>query len=641
MQSTIQRYFTLPRLIQVALDLLVSALAFVGAYVLRFEGHIPPHYLSQLFLLLPFAVVLRFIWRFPGGLHQQLWRFVSLREVVETTTTLTLGSIAFWLLAKFAVHAHIPWGVLTLDWGINLVGYLGLRAAKRMYSEHETVKEQVYRKQKPVLLVGAGQAGNIFAKEIQLRHPELKAVGFLDDDANKLHSRVQGIEVVGTTAELPRLVVAEQVAEVILCLPSATQTELRRILDLCHQAEVKVKTLPSLKDIISGNVEISKIREIDIEDLLGRDPVDLDREAAGAYLSGRVVMVTGAGGSIGSELCRQISQLEPKQLLLVGRGEFSIYSIEMELKERFPMLDLVPLIADVRDDVRLRHLFKQFRPEVVFHAAAHKHVPLMESNPTEAILNNVFGTRNVAELAHEFETEAFVLVSTDKAVNPTNVMGASKRVAEMVVQELAIRSATRFMSVRFGNVLGSRGSVIPLFKRQIEKGGPITITHPDIIRYFMTIPEAAQLVLQAGALGKGGEVFVLDMGDPVKIADLARDLIKLSGLRPEVDIKITYTGLRPGEKLYEELLTAEEGTSSTNHKKIFIAKPEPVDGGLLNLGLGGLRAAATDADEQAIRWGLQALVPSFVFKSHTLETRIAHQIEILAHPVVKGPPQTD
>lgn len=611
MPPFLSTYFSAPRLVQVALDLTVSGLAFLGAYLVRFEGHVPAEYWHQFLALLPFILALRFIWRFPGGLHQQLWRFVSLREVVETTITLALGSIAFWTLAKFAFHIHVPWGVLTLDWGINLVGYLGLRAAKRLYSERESLSRQEGNIQKPVLLVGAGQAGNIFAKEIQLRHPELHAVGFVDDDPAKTHSRVQGVEVLGRTDDIPALVESHRIHEVILCIPTATQADIRRILDLCHAARVKVKTLPSLKDIISGTVEISKIREIDIEDLLGRAPVDLGADSAVDYLQHRVVMVTGAGGSIGSELCRQIASLGPKQLLLVGRGEFSIYTIEMELRERFPELNMTALIADVRDPQRMRYLFAQFQPEVIFHAAAHKHVPLMERNPSEAVLNNIIGTRAVAMLASEFEAESFVLISTDKAVNPTNVMGASKRVAEMVVQELATRSRTRFMSVRFGNVLGSRGSVIPLFKRQIERGGPITITHPDIIRYFMTIPEAAQLVLQAGSLGRGGEVFVLDMGDPVKIVDLARDLIKLSGLQPDVDIKIEFTGLRPGEKLYEELLTDEEGITATTHKKIFIGRPEAIDQTGLEEGLMSLQLAAAAGDAIDIRSGLKRLVPTY------------------------------
>jgi FlaA1/EpsC-like NDP-sugar epimerase len=611
-----------PRLIQIGLDLGVSAIAFYAAYMLRFEAAIPDNYLRQFVTLLPFMLAIRFIWRFPGGLHQQLWRFVSLREVVETTVTLALGSIAFWLLAKLALHMHVPIGVLALDWGINLVGYLGLRAVWRLYAERRARTEVGGQTRKPILLVGAGQAGNIFAKEIQQRHPDLEAIGFVDDDPNKLHSRVQGLEVLGTTQDMPRLIGLHGVAEVILCIPSANQAEVRRILELCHAARVKVKTLPSLKDLIAGNVELSKMREIDIEDLLGREPVAFDRASAAGYLGGRVVMVTGAGGSIGSELCRQIAALGPARLLLVGHDEFAIYSIDMELREHVPGLEALPLIADVRDLKRMRHLFSQYGPDVVFHAAAHKHVPLMEANPSEAILNNAVGTRLVATLADEFGAEAFVLISTDKAVNPTNVMGASKRLAEMTVQEIATRSRTRFMSVRFGNVLGSSGSVIPLFKRQIAQGGPITITHPDIIRYFMTIPEAAQLVLQAGALGQGGEVFVLDMGAPVKIVDLARDLIKLSGLEPEVDIPITFTGLRPGEKLYEELLTAEEGTSATTHKKIFIARPEAIDRERLERGLSALCEVAGREDPDATRRALKELVPTYHVGPTDLTARV-------------------
>ncbi|MFP5503129.1 MAG: polysaccharide biosynthesis protein [Candidatus Sericytochromatia bacterium] len=610
MLKSLTPYFTPLRLFQLALDLTISIAAFWAAYTLRFEGQIPAFYLEQFWRLLPFAIALRFLWRFPGGLHEQLWRYVSLRETLHITAAITAGSLALLFVSLFASPLRIPMGVLALDWCLNLIGYIGLRAFKRVYSERQP-KSEPTGKERRVLLVGAGQAGNIFAKEIQQRQGDMRVVGFVDDDPYKQHSRIQGVPVLGVTARIPSIVAIQQIDEVIFCIPSASRADMRRIIDLCHEAKVPVKTLPSLKDIISGSVELGNIREVQIEDLLGRDPVAFDRETTSSYISGRVVMVTGAGGSIGSELCRQLATLAPSRLLLVGRGEYSIYTIEMELREKFPTLELVPLIADVRDLNRMTRLYERYAPEVIFHAAAHKHVPLMEKNPSEAILNNVFGTRNVAMLADRFNAETFVLVSTDKAVNPTNVMGASKRTAELVVQELGARSKTRFMSVRFGNVLGSSGSVIPLFKRQIAQGGPITITHPEIIRYFMTIPEAAQLVLQAGALGQGGEVFVLDMGDPVKIVDLARDLIKLSGLEPEIDVKIKFTGLRPGEKLYEELLTAEEGTAATTHKKIFIARPEAVDREKLELGLTLLQTAATEGDELAIRRGLKNLVTTY------------------------------
>lgn len=611
MRETIASFFILPRLAQVGLDLSVSALAFYIAYFLRFEGQIPGNYYAQFLALLPVMLMLRFIWRFPGGLHQQLWRYVSLREAAEIAITLFLGSIAFWLVARYALGTHVPMGVLALDGGINLAGYLALRGVRRLYAERQTARPEPLVERRHVLLVGAGQAGNLFAKEIQQRAHDMCLLGFVDDDPHKQRSRIQGLEVLGATGDIPALAARHRLDEVILCVPSASQPELRRILGLCHAARLKVKTLPSIQDLIDGTIELSKIRQVEIEDLLGRDPVAFDRETTSRYLAGRVVMVTGAGGSIGSELCRQIAHLGPRQLVLVGRDEFAIYSIELELKGTFPALDLIAVIADVREEARMAAVFAQYMPAVVFHAAAHKHVPLMEKNPAEAVLNNVLGTRVVASLADRCRAEAFVLISTDKAVNPTNVMGASKRVAEMVVQDLARRSPTRFMSVRFGNVLGSSGSVIPLFKAQIAKGGPVTITHPEIIRYFMTIPEAAQLVLQAGALGTGGEVFVLDMGDPVKIVDLAREMITLSGFTPDVDIPITFTGLRPGEKLYEELLTAEEGTSATTHKKIFIARSEAIDPIALEARLQGLDAAARHGGEAAIRESLHALVNTY------------------------------
>lgn len=611
MHNLFSTFVRLPRLAQLSLDLGISILAFWGAYMLRFDGSIPEQFLLQFFMLLPVVLAFRFFLRFCFGLYLQIWRYSSLRELLDVGLAITVGSVSLLIASRLIFNTHVPWSVLALDWAINLVGYLSLRASRRLLSEVQPMSFGKGRDRKRVLLVGAGQAGNIFAKEIQQRSSQYHLIGFTDDDSHKVGSRIQGSEVLGRTDALPILAAKHEIDEIIICIPSASQTEMRRILELCHEAKVQVKTLPSLRELIAGNIELNKLREVQIEDLLGRDPVALDRQAASHYLAGRVVMITGAGGSIGSELCRQITILGPSRLLLVGKGEFSIYSIEMELREKFPHLDLVALIADVRDINRMRRIYQQYSPEVIFHAAAHKHVPLMERNPSEAIYNNILGTRVVATLADQFNAETFVLVSTDKAVNPTNVMGASKRVAEMVVQELAGRSKTRFMAVRFGNVLGSRGSVIPLFKRQIEQGGPITITHPEIIRYFMTIPEAAQLVLQAGALGQGGEVFVLDMGDPVKIVDLARDMIKLSGLEPDVDVEIKFTGLRPGEKLYEELLTAEEGTNATNHRKIFVARSEAINREKLELGLTLLQSAASEGDDMAIRRGLKALVTTY------------------------------
>ena len=622
MKATLASYFTLPRLGQLAIDLIIAAGAFTMAYAFRFEGLPPDTYVTQWLTLLPVVLCVRVVIRLIGGLHHQLWRFVSLRDAAAVAGAHLLGTAVIVFIATAVYQTHVPWGIFAHDWWITVLGSVAVRVLRRLQVERRARLAGGNRSMQRVLLIGAGQAGNLIAREIMQRGVQMTVVGFLDDDPNKQRSRMQGLEVLGMTEDLPRVVTQCAVDQVILCIPSATEREVRRILGLARSTRVVVKTLPGLTDLINGKVEVNRIRDVQIEDLLNRAPIQFDRERAASITSGRVVMVTGAGGSIGSELCRQIANLAPSRLILLGRGEFSIYAIEMELREHFPTLDLVTIIADVRDLTRMGLVFELHNPDVVFHAAAHKHVPLMEKNPSEAVFNNIFGTRVVAELSHRHNVERFVLISSDKAVNPTNVMGASKRIAELIVQDFARRSETRFMSVRFGNVLGSRGSVVPLFKRQIAEGGPITLTHPDIIRYFMTIPEATQLVLQAGGLGQGGEVFVLDMGEPVKIVDLARDLIRLSGLEPDVDIAIKFTGLRPGEKLFEELFTAAEGTSATQYRKIFVAKPESIDAAKLEMGLTLLQAAAIAGDDMGIRRGLKHLVAGYQFQASEADVQI-------------------
>jgi FlaA1/EpsC-like NDP-sugar epimerase len=432
-------------------------------------------------------------------------------------------------------------------------------------------------------------------------------VGFLDDDPQKLHKRIGQLTVFGTTHDLPALVDNLFIDQVIIAMPSAPTGEIRRIVEACREAEVETRILPGLFELINGRVSINQLREVSLEDLLGREPVQLDTASIAGYLEHRCVLVTGAGGSIGSELCRQIMRFQPATILLLGKGENSIFAIDQELKNCPEPVNLVPIIADVRDEERLAKIFEQHRPQVVFHAAAHKHVPLMEANVSEAVSNNVVGTQVVASLADRFNVETFVLVSSDKAVNPTSVMGATKRIAELVVQDIATRSKTKYVSVRFGNVLASRGSVIPLWRQQIAQGGPVTVTHPEATRYFMLIPEAVQLILQAGALGSGGEIFVLDMGDPVKILDLAHDLIKFSGLRPDQDIAIEFIGLRPGEKLVEELLTAEEGLTQTSYEKIFVGKPHPIDPKILSRTVTSLIQEARQDNEKSVRTRLDAL----------------------------------
>jgi FlaA1/EpsC-like NDP-sugar epimerase len=443
----------------------------------------------------------------------------------------------------------------------------------------------------------------------------MNPIGFLDDDVAKLNQQILGLPVFGNLERLPEIARSYLLDEVLIAIPSAPGDVTRRVIDLARNANVPFRIIPALYDLVSGTVSISSIRNIEVEDLLRRDPVKLDMENIASYLEGKVVLVTGAGGSIGSELVRQICRFNPGHIILLGRGENSLFNIENQIKKTFPDVDFSTVVCDVRNSRRIDRIFQEYAPQVVFHTAAHKHVPMMERNPEEAILNNVGGTQNLVKSALEYGVQRFVNISTDKAVNPTSIMGASKRAAEMVVRRAATQAkeGQSFISVRFGNVLGSRGSVIPMFREQIRQGGPVTVTHPDMQRYFMTIPEASQLVLQAAAMNGNGSVYVLDMGEPVKIVDLAKDLIKLSGLEPYTDIDITYTGIRPGEKLFEELLTAEEGTLTTKHDKIFSAKSPtlPQD---LEEKMEALFSAAHAADKNSIYKALDNLIPRSNFE---------------------------
>ena len=461
------------------------------------------------------------------------------------------------------------------------------------------------------LVIGAGEAGALAIQEMkQHAHLCLEPVAIVDDDKDKHGKKLFGIPIVGDRNSIHQVVERFRIDQIVIAIPSASEKDINEIISICKRTKCKLKILPGVFELLNGNVTVNKIRDVQIEDLLGRKPVKLDIHNIKDFISNKTILVTGGGGSIGSELCRQIARFSPAKLLILDIYENGAYDLQMELQGKFPDLNMEVLIASVRDKARIDSIFKKYTPHVVFHAAAHKHVPLMEHNPTEAIKNNIFGTMNVAEAADRFGTEKFVLISTDKAVNPTNVMGATKRVAEMIIQAMDKHSRTEYVAVRFGNVLGSNGSVIPLFKRQIAEGGPVTVTHPEINRYFMTIPEAVQLVLQAGSMAKGGEIFVLDMGKPVRIVDLARDLIRLSGYEPDVDIKIVYTGLRPGEKLYEELLTDEEGLTATTHEKIFIGKPTYSDISTLKAELEKLKFLLMGSDENIYRF-IENLVPTY------------------------------
>lgn len=456
----------------------------------------------------------------------------------------------------------------------------GSRFAWRMFRD---TYMNTKNKKKRVIVIGAGSAGMMIVRQLrQSSESELNPVGFIDDDTKKHQLEIMGVPVLGSTEEITKYVKEFEVDNIVIAIPSLSKKELNRIYIECSKTKAKTQIIPMIEDLMVGNVSINQFRDVKVEDLLGREPVQLDTQNIAETITGKTVLVTGAGGSIGSEICRQVAKFKPNQLLLLGHGENSIYLIEMELRELYgESITIIPVIADVQDLERLEDVMSHYRPNVVYHAAAHKHVPLMEANPHEAVKNNVIGTRNVAQAASLSSVETFVMVSTDKAVNPTSVMGATKRMAEMIVQQMDTISSTRFVAVRFGNVLGSRGSVIPLFKKQIQKGGPVTVTHPDMIRYFMTIPEASRLVIQAGAMAKGGEIFVLDMGEPVKIVDLAQNLIKLSGYSVE-EIGIKFAGVRPGEKLYEELLDKDEVHDEQVYPKIYVGKSLNADLSIVN-----------------------------------------------------------
>jgi FlaA1/EpsC-like NDP-sugar epimerase len=575
------------------------------ALLIRFEGTFHPVYMQTIAHYLPEIIVIRILCFYGFGLYQRLWRYASISELVAIVGAVTTGT-AILAVYMFIMGANLPKSIHVLAWILTIALIGASRLFVRLAAYFKNLRKSHVSR---TLIVGAGDAGAAIAREINQRYfSSKKLVGFVDDDSYKQKQMLFGVPVLGNRDDIPQIVKHNGINEIIIAIPSAEGTVVRDIVRTCKLSGCTVKIVPGIYELLDGKVTVQQLREVDLEDLLRREPVALDITQIAEYLMDKRVLVTGAGGSIGSELCRQIAKLKPQCLILLGKGENSIYEINRALTEKFEDLDIIPVIADIRDKDRIAAIFKQYKPHVVFHAAAHKHVPLMEAQPEEAVRNNVFGTRIVAEAADRFGAEKFVMISTDKAVNPTSVMGATKRVAELIIQNLNGVSETKYTAVRFGNVLGSRGSVIPLFKQQIAKGGPITITHPEMRRYFMTIPEASQLVLQAGALAHGGEVFVLDMGEPVKIVDMASDLIELSGLKPGRDIEIKFTGLRPGEKLFEELLTAEEGTTSTKHKSIYMANLREMDTHQLFQDLRDLQEALQTEDVIRI---LGKLVPTY------------------------------
>lgn len=573
---------------QFVIDISVLMIAFLLASLVRFDWSVPWVTLKPLLIVMPYVVLLQYAVLSAFGTTRFSWRYISLRDVVRILLAVSSAGIllvALRLLSPTLVPAFplarygiVPLGVLLGDFMLAFIGLTGVRALRRLLGERIASQRHLSEHQNltPTLLVGAGQGGVLVAQEIA-RRPDLgiKPVGFVDDDPLKQAAVIQGLKVLGNTDQVEELALQHEVGQALITISNAPGTTIRTITDKCKQAGLGVKIVPGTYQIVGGRVNLSRIRDVAIEDLLRREQVKLNTKSVAEVIRDQTVMVTGAGGSIGSELCRQVAAYRPSHLILVERCENNLFEIHAELRGRHPQLPLSPAIADITDRPRITSVFRQHRPRIVFHAAAHKHVPMMEWNPVEAVKNNVFGTQLVADLADDHAVERFVMISTDKAVNPTSVMGATKRAAELYVQALSSESTTFFSTVRFGNVLGSAGSVIPIFRRQIREGGPVTVTHPEMTRYFMTIPEAVQLVLQAASLSSGGETFILDMGKPVRIVDLAHDLIRLSGLEPGRDVEVRFTGIRPGEKLFEELSTSGEGIERTTHPKIFTGSYQP------------------------------------------------------------------
>ncbi len=599
------------RILVFLFDLLLISAALCLSFLLRFDFYIPPAEMQLFWECLVVVLVVKPLVFIATGFYLNIWRYASLQDAIEMFKGVVFSSI----LAVFAVlfmrqFTPIPRSIFLID-AMLLFSFLAAsRLIWRIYRESYRVGSRVDGTR--ALIVGAGEAGSMLLKEIR-RQPAsaYNVIGFIDDDAEKKGLKLHGVPILGTSKQLSSIIRSNEIADVIIAMPSADGKALREVVDSCKNENVTFSTLPSISNLINGKITFSQIKKVDIEDLLGRDQVVLDRVLIGSYLAGKRVLVTGAGGSIGSEICRQVAQFYPEKLILLDQAETPLYEIEKELAARHPDVRIMPLMADVRDREKILTAFDEFLPQVVFHAAAYKHVPMMEYNPIQAVLNNVFGSKNVVDAACHCKAENFVMISTDKAVNPTNVMGATKRAAEIYVQSIALTHRTKCTTVRFGNVLGSNGSVIPLFKEQIANGGPVTVTDKRVIRYFMTIPEASQLVLQAGGIGADSEILVLDMGEPVRIVDLAEELIRLSGLVPYEDIDIVFSGLRPGEKLFEELLIDGEGIIPTTHEKIRVLAPVQIDREAVKAELEILYQAARTDDVAALIKSLKRIVPEF------------------------------
>jgi FlaA1/EpsC-like NDP-sugar epimerase len=606
-------------------DVFLIITAYLLAYLLRFEGNIPSREWVNFKTTIPYILPFKIIVFIFFGLHKGMWRYTSLVDLLNVLKATLTSSVMIILAILFIYRFQgFPRSVFIMDWILTFVLIGGVRVSVRLFlSENEKALQTLFGKnlspkanqnarKKRLLIIGAGDAGEKMLREI-MDNPRLnyEVVGFLDDEPGKKGRKIHGIPVLGAIPQISEMTSRREVDEILIAIPSASAKQMRRIIENCEPTGLKFRTTPAIGELINGRISFNTIREVSFEDLLGRDPVNLDMKSIGNYLTNKVILISGAAGSIGSELCRQIVPFGPKKLILLDKTENSLFHLEMEFRQRFPEIFIIPLLGDGKYRNFMVKLFETYHPQVIFHAGAFKHVPIVELNPWEAIFNNIIGTKNLVETSHEFGAERFILISTDKAVRPSSVMGATKRIAEMITSCYASSNATLYVSVRFGNVIGSEGSVIHLFKKQIERLGPVTVTHPEITRYFMTIPEACKLILQAGALGQGGEIFILDMGTPIKISKMARDLVRLSGFRPDVDIEIKFTGLRPGEKLHEELITQGEGIVRTDYEKIFVLRGNGFDLNWLNQGIEELVKLAHEQDASGIKAKLKEIVPEY------------------------------
>ena len=616
MLSTNNYKLLLRRICLIVMDMVLISLASFLALATRFDlkiDTIEPNFMNTMIRTMPLLVMMTLVVFAIFRIYNSLWEYASIQELVNVAIACAV-STGLQMMYVIMTQGNMPRSYYLLYYFILVIFTGGTRILYRFIRNKKYDIKHVFAKNDDthVMILGAGEAGTALIREIQTSDKlNYKICCALDDDKTKHGKFIRGVPIVGDRTDIVKYAEKYKISKIFIALPKLNARELKPILEICQQTDCEIHKVPGIYQLMNGEVSVSKLKKIGIEDLLGREPVKVELDSILGYVQDKVVLVTGGGGSIGSEICRQIASHNPKQLVIVEIYENDVYSLQQELLHKYPELNLRVLIASVRDEERIRSIFSKYKPEIVYHAAAHKHVPLMEKSPNEAIKNNVLGTYNVVRVSDEFAVKKFIQISTDKAVNPTNIMGASKRICEMIIQTYNKRSNTEYVAVRFGNVLGSNGSVVPLFKKQIAEGGPITVTHPEIIRYFMTIPEAVSLVLQAGAYAKGGEIFVLDMGEPVKILDLARNMIRLSGLREGEDIEIRFTGLRPGEKLYEELLMEEEGMQKTPNKKIFVGKPIDVDEKQLYEEL-ELMKEAVGVESKDLRKMVKTIVPTYV-----------------------------